>query len=583
MAFSKRIVAVLATLALSFSAIPSQATGQINTKYVEGTDPAAAMYNPLVVNTFDLVLPQSTINGLNGTTNYWGDEGPYLPAKLSGVINGVPFASMDVGIHLKGAWGSWRNIYGKAGFKIKIDFVKKTQTLFGVTKLTLNNMVQDHSSSHETLSYRLFRAIGVPTARTGYANVTVNGANYGLHLNIETLDTKLLSHWGITPSHIYKGGVPNFPDLWPGQESAFAVDQGSTTDKTDLTALMAVVGRGNGPNWFTDMSRVADLEEMTLDWAAEKFTGHWDGYANNRNNYYLVNRQDGKFIMLPWGMDQTLNGGLDYWSGNAMVSQCLNDTRCQNLYKQALVKVIHTAKDLNLPQLSTDATAVINPVLQADPKKEFDFNEAPGLQSAARSFIQSQIANGLAMVASYDPTLKTFTAAGQATYNSSDVMTVPYTTKTIQLTGTAFANNATVTPSASTPLNLGLNTIPLLVTLNSSQISKTSYVKVYRMSSFTKSTNISFAANSTTLSSAATKLVSALGESAANSSHAILTIKMQPPAVLSAVKQVALIRARGQKIQALLTSLGIAPERVSLVITTVKGANTVSVTLNYQR
>jgi hypothetical protein len=583
MSLIRRTVAVLGAIALTFTALPSQATTPINTKYVEGTDLAAAMYNPLVVNEFNLVMPQTTIDGLNGSTNYWGNEGPYLPAKLSGKVNGIPFASMDVGVHLKGAWGSWRNIYGKSGFKIKIDFVNKTQNLYGVTKLTLNNMVQDHSSTHETLSYRLFRAVGVPTARTGYANVTVNGANYGLHLNIETVDTKLLNHWGITPSHIYKGGVPNFPEVVPGQEPAFAVDQGSTTDETDLTALMAVVGRGNGPNWFTDMSRVADLQEMTLDWAAEKFTGHWDGYANNRNNFFLVNRQDGKFIMLPWGMDQTLNGGLDYWSGNAMISQCINDTRCQNLYKQALVKVIHTAKDLNLPLLSTETAAAINPALQADPKKEFDFNEAPGLQSNARSFVTSQISNGLSMIASYDTYLKTFSAPGQPATNASEVMKVSNGTKSIQLSGIAYANGTTVTPSPLTPLAVGMNTIPLMVTLNASQVSQTTYVKVYRMAAITKVANLVYSANSSALTAKASTLVTQLGQSAANSSHAVLTIKMQPPASMSAARQIALIRSRAQKIQTILSGLGIAPEKVSLVITKVKGVDTASVTLSYQR
>jgi spore coat protein CotH len=92
-------------------------------------------------------------------------------------------------------------------------FVKK-QKLFGITKFTLNNMVQDPSYIHEALSYRLFRAVGVPTPRVGYANVTLNGRNYGLHLNVETVDTTMLKRWGLTNKHLYKGGVPNFPELY---------------------------------------------------------------------------------------------------------------------------------------------------------------------------------------------------------------------------------------------------------------------------------------------------------------------------------------------------------------------------------
>jgi hypothetical protein len=58
---------------------------------------------------------------------------------------------------------------------------------------------------------------------------------------------------------------------------------------------------------------------------------------------------------------------------------------------------------------------------------------------------------------------------------------------------------------------------------------------------------------------------------------------MQPPSSMSAAKQIALIRSRAQKIQTILSGLGVAPEKVSLVITKVKGADTASVTLSYQR
>jgi hypothetical protein len=583
MALLKRVVAILGALALTFVALPGRATPVIDTKYVEGTDAAAALYNPLVVNQFNLTMPQSTIDGLNGSANYWGNEGPYLPANLGGTVNGVAFGPLDVGVHLKGAWGSWRNIYGKAGFKIKIDFKDKTQNLYGVTKLTLNNMVQDHSSLHETMSYRLFRALDVPTARTGYANVSVNGQNYGLHLNLETLDTKLLSRWGIEPTHIYKGGVPNFPDLWPGEEWKYAIDQGSTSDTSDLTALMAVVGRGNGSNWFRDMSAVADLKEMTLDWAAEKFTGHWDGYVNNHNNFYLVRRQDGKFIMLPWGMDQTWNGALDYWSGSTLLNQCLNDTQCLALYKQALVQVVHTAQDLDLPQLSRDAAIVINPSLLADPKKEFGNGEIPWVQTPARGFIITQVENGLVMVAGYDASLKSFGVVGQQAISAKATLSVSNETKTVILTGTPSSVNSWVPQGDALPLDVGLNELPIVVTNAVGHVSQTTMVKVYRMALFTKTTNITATGTGTTLSSTAIKAISALGALADQSSNQTLVIKMQSPAGMNSKNSVNLLKARAAKIQTLLAASGVHPTKVSLVVTTVKGSNTLAITLGYQR
>ncbi len=583
MVFLKRAVALIIGLALTSIALPSLAGASINTQYVEGTDAAAAMYNPLVVNQFNLTMPQSTIDGLNGSTNYWGDEGPYLPAKLSGTVNGVAFGPLDVGVHLKGAWGSWRNIYGKAGFKIKVDFNNKTQNLYGVTKLTLNNMVQDHSSLHETMSYRLFRAVGVPTARTGYANVSVNGQNYGLHLNIETIDTKLLKRWGITPLHIYKGGVPSFPDFVPNDLSKFVVDQGSTSDKSDLNALIAIVGRGNGVNWFRDMSAVADLKEMTLDWAGEKFTGHWDGYVNNHNNFFLVKRSDLKFIMLPWGMDQTWNTGLNYWEGALLFNQCLGDSQCLALYKQAIVQVVHTAQDLNLPQLSRDTATVINPSLLADPKKEFGNGEIPSVQYPARDMVLSQIQNGLSMTSGYDATLNTFGQAGQPGIAKTETLRVSNQTTTINLTGTASSPNSWVAQIVGAALKVGENAIPMVVTNSVGLVSQTTMVKVYRMALFSKTANIAASGTSTALSSVSIKAINALGELGTGANHHTVSIRMQSPAGMAAKTALNLLKARALKIETILASHGIQPEKITLIVGSVKGSNTLAVTLGYQR
>jgi hypothetical protein len=582
MAILKRIAAVAAAVALTFAAVPGQASTGVNTKFVEGTDPAAAMFNPMVVNEFNITMPQSTIKGLDGTTNYWGDEGPYLPCTLSGKINGVAFGPYQVGVHLKGAWGSWRNIYGKAGLKIKVDFNNKNQTLFGVRKLTLNNMVQDQSSLHETMSYRLFRSVGVATARTGYVNVTLNGQNYGLRLNLETFDTTLLKRWGVTPSHIYKGGVPIFPEFWPGQENNFVVDQGSLTDKSDLTALLAVVGRGNGPKWFNDMSAIADLEQMTLNWAAEKFTGHWDGYVNNRNNFYLVKRQDGKFTMHPWGMDQTWNGGLDYWSGNALISQCLADAQCLTLYKRAIATVAHAAQDLDLPNMSREVATVINPFLLADPKKEFGNDQIPGNQVWSRNFITGQISQALSLIQDHDTYLRNFGASGLVPVKPKETLVVPNSVKSIQLTGSPYSSNSFATAQIAN-LAPGMNMVKMTVTNRRSNTSQDYTLKVQRLALATKVSTITFAPDKYTLTSVATKTVAAAAKAIGNGKFTELTIRMARPANMSVAKSASLLRLRAARIEKAYQAAGLNIEKLKLVIGPVKGKDAVTLTVNYQR
>jgi len=376
--------------------------------------------------------------------------------------------------------------------------------------------------------------------------------------------------------------VPIFPDFWPGQENNFVVEQGSLTDKSDLTAILAVVGRGNGPNWFNDMSAIADLEQMTLDWAAEKFTGHWDGYVNNHNNFYLVKRQDGKFIMLPWGMDQTWNGGLDYWSGSALFAQCIGDVKCLALYKRAISTVAHTAQDLDLPNMSREVAAVINPFLLADPKKEFGNDQIPGNQAPSRNFISAQVGQALSMSQDYDTYLRNFGAIGLVSVKPKETLVVPNSVSSIQLTGSPYSSNSF---AAAQPTNLvpGLNLVTMTVTNRRSNLAQDYTLKVQRLSLATKVSTITYSPGKYTLSSAATKTITAAAKAIGNGQFSELVVRMAMPEKMSLTKASALLRLRSARIEKAYLAAGLNIQKLRLVIGPVKGKDTVSLTINYQR
>src|SRR3954453_8935669 len=149
-------------------------------------DPAASMYRPGVVNVIQLTLPEASYKALQGSPEGEYQPGTFSMAETDGTPDGIGEYSepLEVQIRLKGS-GSFRPLGQKAAFKIK--FAKKAP-FRGLRKMTVNNMVQDISMVHEALSYRLFHALGVPAPRTSYAEVWVNGVNYGLHTNIESLD-----------------------------------------------------------------------------------------------------------------------------------------------------------------------------------------------------------------------------------------------------------------------------------------------------------------------------------------------------------------------------------------------------------
>jgi hypothetical protein len=279
----------------------------------------------------------------------------------------------DVGIRLKGGIGSKRPIKtGKPGLKVRFDKFVDDQLFFGIKRLTLNNMVQDRSMVHETMVYELFRALGVPAPRTGYAFVRINGKPYGVYLNLETYDEVMLPRLFASTQHLFEADTPGV-DLRPGEADTFEVDEGPEGDLSDLEALIAAANDPDG-DWSDGVAAVADLDEMTRMWAVERYAGHWDGYSGRYvdpppsgpfppNNYYLHSREDGVFTMLPWGTDQTWGEPLEFdeEAGGLLFNRCLADAGCRALYEAQLAEVSAVVAGLGLDQMAACTAELLAP------------------------------------------------------------------------------------------------------------------------------------------------------------------------------------------------------------------------------
>jgi spore coat protein CotH len=135
-------------------------------------------------------------------------------------------------------------------------------------------MLQDMSMTREVLAYETFRASDVVAPRTGYAYVWLNGIDYGLHLNVETMDDVALKRaYGDfdDPQHLYEG--PAEVDLAPGSAGMYEVDEGDDGDLSDLEALITAANETSF-GFSERMAPVADLEQMTRMWAVERYIAH---------------------------------------------------------------------------------------------------------------------------------------------------------------------------------------------------------------------------------------------------------------------------------------------------------------------
>jgi hypothetical protein len=333
------------------------------------SDAAGWLFDPYAVVEIDLQLPQESIDALAA------DPEEYTDGTFSLRTTGGTYGPLGVGVRLKGGLGSFRPLEGKAAFKLKFNHSVSGQRFLGLKKLTLNNMVQDHSMIHEVLAYRAFRELGVPASRTGYAFVRVNGSAYGVYVNVETLDDVSLPRAFPSTGHLYEGEYG--ADVVAGDAGLFEVDEGDESDLGDLETLISTVNEGTG-DWSERVAAVADLEEMTRMWAVENYIGHWDGYAGNEtslhpNNYYLHADGTGYFSMLPWGTDQAWTRRLLFDAdGGELFDRCLSDASCAEMYGEAVRETNEAITALDLRTEAQSLAAMLAPWQAMDPRQATD-------------------------------------------------------------------------------------------------------------------------------------------------------------------------------------------------------------------
>jgi hypothetical protein len=212
-------------------------------------------------------------------------------------------AHEEVGIHLKGAAGSFRPIDSdKPAFTLNFDRFVDDQHFHGLDKFSLNNSVQDATYMTEAICSELFLAAGVPTPRTTHARVWLNGRDLGLYVLKEGFDKSFLKrHFKNAKGNLYDGGF--LRDVNESLERTSG--DGDVAGRADLKALVAAALDPDHARRLERLDQVLDLERFLNFAALEVLTWHWDGYVFKKNNYRVYHDPTtGKLVFFPHGMDQ---------------------------------------------------------------------------------------------------------------------------------------------------------------------------------------------------------------------------------------------------------------------------------------
>lgn len=326
----------------------------------EFADARAWLYAQGVIHDFFVELSDDARANL--------DASPSEDVRATVVYDGDAF---DVGLHLRGNW-SFRTLAGKPSLKLDFHAYDSEQTLRGVRRLTLTNMVQDGSMLRDEAAYWLFRASGVPAPRHSYARLWINGEWYGLYGVVETIDEQFLAdHFVSNDGNAYGGGYG--ADLDPGCASLFTLEESGDSRVAPYADLRALIDEVRDADDVVALIDARFGGRLLRYFAVEAVAGQRDGYVSSANNYVLYSDpEEARWTMLPWGPDQSFrtehDDMYDGWAA-ALAWRCAEDAACRAEFAPHVDEVLAVWDDGLLAHLTAVQTMIADDC-EHDPRAE---------------------------------------------------------------------------------------------------------------------------------------------------------------------------------------------------------------------
>lgn len=224
----------------------------------------------------------------------------------------------NVGFRLR---GNSSRVSAKKSFKISINSFSNLKFL-GLEKLNLNGEHNDPSIIRSKLCWDIFRDFEVVGSRASHLKMYINNQYYGLYMNIEHIDDEFVQlHYGSQAGNLYKCTYPadlayissNPDDYKPANGPAYELKTNEEADDySDLAHFIDVLNNTSDANLPAELEKIFNVNNFLKYLAVEYFTGQWDGYSFNKNNFYLYNNPlSGKFEFIAYDVDNTF--GIDWF------------------------------------------------------------------------------------------------------------------------------------------------------------------------------------------------------------------------------------------------------------------------------
>lgn len=210
----------------------------------------------------------------------------------------------------------------KKSFKLDFNRFVSGQKFQGLEEINLIGQHNDVSMMRSFLAQHLLRSAGLAASRTSYVQLFVNGEYKGLYINVEHIDDEFLDlrFFGQANGNLWKCAYGADLSWWGSNPSNYQTiyELKTNKDSADYSALVELIDvLNNSPSssFVCAIQEVFDVDLFLRNIALEILIGQWDGYAYNKNNYYLYQREgDSKIVYLSYDLDNTF--GIDWFNIN---------------------------------------------------------------------------------------------------------------------------------------------------------------------------------------------------------------------------------------------------------------------------
>jgi len=319
----------------------------------------------------------------------------------------------NVGIRSRGRGSRNAN---KPGLKVDFDKYSTNQKFLGLKSLVLDNLTQDPSGVHETVSMAFYERLGIPTPRETHVRLYVRGEFIGLYALVESVDKEFLARiYGSIGEDTQNDGWLYefvwqdhylFTDLGTGlTEIKLRFDATTHESKSDeekfrpIQELITLANQTPVERFNEVIGPRFDIPGFIRYVAAQAYLGDTDGFlgAFGMNNFYLYRLENQiKHVLIAWDTDNTFWGStfpVRPPTENVLMQQLMRIPEYEALWYQELARANEMAQaDGWLDSEVVRQLQMIDGAMKEDSYKPYSNNSYEGEAGLMLSFARDRIA-----------------------------------------------------------------------------------------------------------------------------------------------------------------------------------------------